>query len=426
MEDCSMPQMQRRKALKLALTVTAASLAFGLTVSAQAADDCKQEMWTISLKPKFTDYVNGVIKGYEAANPGCKVEWVDLPADGYQDKLLAAVAAGTPPDVVNLNVPWAHEFYQQGAILAIDQWVGADRSLYFANGLKDVTSGGKLIALPWYNAATVIAMNSDIFKKAGLDPNKAPRTLKEYVGYAKKIKEKTGLYGFMPRLNMIEYFMQEGLPIVQGGKAVFNSPKHVAHVQMWADAYKQDLMPKDTWRRAHEGATEMFTAGKLGMLGTGPQFLSRVKTDNPAVYKVTTVGIHPMGAAKILPSWLMDMAIPKGVKNPAQAVKLAKWVTNDDNQLEFAKQVVIFPSVRKAARDPFFSKLPANPSAEDYARTMGALAVEFSKTLVITDIKNLGDLSKNFDENMEAAIHGQKPVKQALDDAAKFWNANLN
>jgi putative chitobiose transport system substrate-binding protein len=80
---------------------------------------------------------------------------------------------------------------------------------------------------------------------------------------------------------------------------------------------------------------------------------------------------------------------------------------------------------KRAAADPYFSKLPAKPNAEDYARYMGAKALEYTRTPFLANVKNLGELNKNFEENMEAAIHGQKPVKRALEDAAAFWNKML-
>ena len=42
----------------------------------------KVSFQTWALKPKFTDYVQGVIDGFEKKYPGVQVEWLDQPGDG--------------------------------------------------------------------------------------------------------------------------------------------------------------------------------------------------------------------------------------------------------------------------------------------------------------------------------------------------------
>jgi len=43
-----------------------------------------------------------------------KIEWVDFPWDIIQTKLITRIVAGTPPALVNLNVPWADEYARDG------------------------------------------------------------------------------------------------------------------------------------------------------------------------------------------------------------------------------------------------------------------------------------------------------------------------
>ncbi|UUZ50122.1 extracellular solute-binding protein [Massilia sp. B-10] len=69
-----------------------ALMAIGLLQSAWAADT-KIEFWTFSMKPRFTPYFESVVRNYEAANPGVKVEWVDFPWDVIQTKLVTRIVA---------------------------------------------------------------------------------------------------------------------------------------------------------------------------------------------------------------------------------------------------------------------------------------------------------------------------------------------
>ena len=194
----------------------------------------KIEFWTFSMKPKFTPYFEAVVRNYEAANPGVKVEWVDFPWDVIQTKLVTRIVAGTPPALVNLNVPWADEFARDGLLAPVDALLGDARPRYLASTLEDLTFGGKTYGFPMYSNVAVIAYNTQIFKAAGI-PH-APRTLDEQLLFARQIAARTGKAGLCPALSKIDgLMMQQGLAVISDGKAVFNSHGHVALVTKLAE-----------------------------------------------------------------------------------------------------------------------------------------------------------------------------------------------
>src|SRR2546422_7880228 len=84
--------------------IAAITIVLVVAASGAAAPQTTLEFWTISLQPFFTDYVNGLIAGYQRGNPGVRIKWVDVQFQAVEQKLLAAIAGGVPPDVVNLNV----------------------------------------------------------------------------------------------------------------------------------------------------------------------------------------------------------------------------------------------------------------------------------------------------------------------------------
>jgi putative chitobiose transport system substrate-binding protein len=103
-------------------------------------------------------------------------------------------------------------------------------------------------------------------------------------------------------------------------------------------------------------------------------------------------------------------------------VDFALFVTNDENQLAFSKQVVIFPSTRQAAADPFFRKGGAAP--EDVARKVAAADLPHARDLSVI-VPNSGDLFRVFREAIESAFYGKRSPKDALDWAVTQWNARL-
>lgn len=411
-----------KKLMITAALISAASLG---TASAQKV---QAEFWTIALAPLFNDEMNRLVTEFNKQNPNVEVKWVDVPYNAVEQKLLAAVAAGRPPMVVNLASDMTVKLQAQGALMPMNL-DAATKKLYFPTALSTFTLDGQVYGLPWYWAPKVVAYNVDIFKKAGLDPSKPPLTIQTLMAAAKQIKDKTGMYGFMPNINgtnMLFVFQEAGLPILDksGSKAVFNSPEHVKLLQQYMDLYKQGYIPEDTMRRGYVGATELYSAGKLGMLITGPQFILRVQNDNKAVYDQTKVAPYPLDLrGNVIHTPLMGISIPKGVKDLATAQKLAAFITNDANQLAFSKVTkTTFPSTVKASLDPYFKQ--GGAGAVDQGRLVSSTELKKARDLTVV-VPDASKLFKVFKDNIEAAMAGQKGAQQALDDIVKAWNASL-
>jgi putative chitobiose transport system substrate-binding protein len=411
----------------LALAV-AALVAPAPTALAAAAPAVTLEFWTIALQPFFNDYINGLIGAYERAHPDTKVRWIDVQFAAIEQKMLAALAGGVPPDVVNLNTEMTVRLAERNALVDMDGAVPAEARRNYFDGLwKSTAVRGRTYGVPWYVVPNVIAYNAQIYKSAGLDPNRPPTSEDEMIRHAKTIKDKTKIYGFMPNVDavrMMHRFQEAGLPILSadGRRAVFNSDEHARYLTRYVDLFKGDYFPDDTLRRGYLGATERYSAARLGMLITGPQFLLRVKKDNPDVYAQTLVAGYPKGRGKTLHLATMAVTVPRASRHSRAAVEFALFVTNDANQLEFSKQVVVFPSTRRAAGDPFFRKGGAAP--EDVARKVAAADLASARDLSVV-VPHSGDLFKMFREAIESAFYGKRSPKDALDWAVKQWNARL-
>ncbi|HXF82418.1 MAG TPA: sugar ABC transporter substrate-binding protein [bacterium] len=414
------------RAVVVAVTAVGVLAAGGLS----APQPATLEFWTISLQPFFTAYVNRLIADYERAAPGVKIKWVDVQFQAIEQKLLAAIAGGVSPDVVNLNVEFAVRIAEKGALLDLDAAVpAADRARYFEGLWASTRFRGRASGLPWYIAPPVLFYNSEIFKRAGLDPLRPPESEEAMIAAARQIKDRTQSYGFMPLIDgtrLMHRFLENGLPMLSpdGRRAVFNSPAHVAYLQRYVDLFKADYFPDDTLRRGFSGAVERYSAGQLGMLLVGPQFLLRIKESNPEVYARTFVGRYPLGQGRVIHAGLMVVAVPKASKHPEEAVKFALYVTNDENQLAFARLpgTVLFPSTKRAAADPFFKEQGAGP--EFRARAIAAEQLRLGRDLTVV-VPNQSELYKIFREAVESAFFGKMSAKEALDWAVREWNARL-
>ena len=417
-----------RAAVVLAVVLAFTATTLPLPETAQAAAPTTIEFWTISLQPFFTKFINGMIDAYQRTHPDIRVRWIDVQPQALDQKLLSAIAGGVAPDVVNLNTETTLRLAEARALVDMDAAVSKDaRDRYFPNILASLRFDGHAYGLPWYVTPDVLAYNQALFRKAGLDPARPPETTDQFIRIAAVVKKKAGVYGFMPNVDGIRFlkvFQEEGLPVVSADRkhAAFGSAAHVALLARYVDLFKHDQFPDDTLRRGYLGATERFGDAQLAMLTTGPQFLLRVRSDNPDVYRDTAVAPAPMGRGGVIDLPTMDLAVPLASRHRSEAVAFALYVTNDANQLAFCKQVVIFPSTKAAAADPYFTRGGSTP--EDRARLIAVKELGQARDLTVV-VPHSDELYRIFREAIESAFYGKMSAGQALEWAVREWNRRL-
>lgn len=382
------------------------------------------EFWTVSLKPVFNDYINDLMRRYEAQHPDIHLVWLDAPIDAVVQKLQASIAGGVSPDVVNLNTDYAFLLAQKGALVSMDEAVSDNVKRGYFPGLWNAARyQGVNYALPWYVTLQVTMYNSAIFQKAGLD--RPPTTWDEAAQDARIIKQKTGEYGFQPYIKLLDDFQMYGIPILSPDhkRAVFNSPAAVARLQWYVDLFQQDLVPRDTLTRGYQGALDRYTQGDLGMLFSGPQFLKRIHDNQISTYKVTKVAPLPKTPTGIVAAATMNFVVPRASKHREQAIQLAEFLTNDENQLNFCKLVAILPSRIEAAHNPYFTER-GDKTIDDQAIKLDVGQLAAAQDLSL-GLPHEADLSRAIKEALEGALLGRKTAQQALDDAVAQWNAIL-
>ena len=404
-------------------------MALALAASGVSSADTRIEFWTFSMKPKFTPYFESVVRNYQAANPGVQVEWVDFPWDVIQTKLVTRIVAGTPPALVSLNLPWADEYARDELLTPIDDLLGSARANYIPSTLQDLRFKGRTYGFPMYSNVAVVAFNTSIFKAAGL--TRGPSTFDEQLAFARQIATRTGKAGYAPALSKIDgLFMWQGLPVIANGRAVFNSPAHVALVHKLAATYKAGGLLKESLFAEDNfpAVVDAYKGARLGMLLAPPTALKRIQADAREIYAITDVAPAPLGPTGIADGgWLIHFAVPTGVdpKLLPAIGKFALYLTGNANQLAFAKQASVFPTTVKAAADPFFLALAANAGAAEKAMAAGAASMAHSRTLYVAGIDDYDELRRSLVKAVEAGVTGKQDVKLALDQAVAIWNKKL-
>lgn len=359
---------------------------------------------TLQLKPTFTEYIEGVIDDFEEAHPGTTVKWIDVPFEGAQEKIAADAAAGTLPDVVNLNPNFAQPLEEQGVFTALDD-VASQVSGAYVQGAWDafsVPGEDAHYGYPWYLTSEVTMYNADLFEQAGLDPQAPPTTLEQLYSQAEELTSASGgaFYGMHPALEnkLITDLAKLGVPLMSedGSEWTFDTPEAVAHVERLAELYQNGTLPPDSLTQGHDKEIEAYQAGKIALFPSGPNFLTLVQENAPAVAEATQVAPQITGEEGVSNMSVMGLLVPESSENKATATAFAEFMTNAENQLAFAKIVTILPSTTESLQDPYFT------DTSDGTVVSKARAISAEQ---IADAQNLTPVQ--YDDRVKAAVVGQ-------------------
>jgi multiple sugar transport system substrate-binding protein len=153
--------------------------------------------------------------------------------------------------------------------------------------LKAVTWDGVTYGVPTNNETMAFIWNADIFKRAGLDPDKAPATWDDVVKYSKQIHDKLGIagYGLVARKNAgnTPYRFMPQLWGYGGGvfdeatasptykQVQLNSPASKKALQASYDMYVRDKsVPVSALTNQQADNQPLFLGGQLGMMISHP------------------------------------------------------------------------------------------------------------------------------------------------------------
>ena len=401
--------------------ILSALLCMALLIGACAAPALAEEtvtleFWTVSLQPTFTDFINGVIAAYEADHPNVKINWVDLPWDGYQEKMVASMVDKNPADVVNLWDTLSLKESTSAVLTNLQEEATPEQlSIYQESILEANYVHGGLYGFPWYVSVPVTVYNKELFEKAGFDA--PPKNMAEVFEMAPTFYEKTGAYLYLPSGLYSEIHGETQVISDDETVATLNTPELLTYVTNMQKGAAEGWMPRDGWGDWNE-AIKMYAQGKLGIISTNTQSVVRIQEEAPDKYEVSEVAwpvLYGRGFAYTSAYYLL---IPKDSKHHTEAIDFANFVTNDENQLGFSKVAAIFPSTKVAAADPYFSQ--DMETLVGRARAVGS-EVASANVLLCIDAVNVryDDINAAMGDILEECIFDSSIDPQAAIDEAE-------
>ncbi len=419
----------------LAITV-ALSILVTTSLFAQGANEAKVDQkkkvtfWTMSLSPAFDDYLNSVISDFETQNPNIEIDWVDVPWGDTETRVLTAATSNTLPDVINLNLPFSQKLAQNDLLVDMNQSAADVKDDYF-KGCWDASSyNGKVFALPWYITSNMVYYNKALFEEAGIDPNTYPTTFDQLYTYAKKIHDKTGAYGYMTFFQdqfIMEELERMGIRLFNSDftKANFNTPEVIAAANYYKKMLDEKLIPSETiTSKSGTGeAIQLYSTGELAMFFGGTSHARMIKDNSQEVYNNTGVAPQIIGKNGKSNIAVMNIVVPKSSKVVDEALSFAKFLTNNANQVVFAKAAgAIVPSTKASLNDDFFSLSDGTAATE--ARIMSAKEVARG-TIIFPPIQNWTEIRDAFIEAFAKAATGNGDASSLLQAAQDQANSLL-
>ena len=177
------------------LAAVAAAVAVPALAWAQATVEVPF-FYPIAVGGPIPKIIDAFAADFEKENPGIKLK--PIYTGTYQDsitKALTAVKSGEPPVTSILLSTDMFTLIDEDAIVPFDDLIKTDadrawlRSFYPAF-MENSQTGGKTWGIPFQRSTIVLYYNKELFKEAGLDPNRPPQSWKEQVEYAEKLTKR--------------------------------------------------------------------------------------------------------------------------------------------------------------------------------------------------------------------------------------------
>ena len=260
----------------------AAALASASLFAANAHAQTEIQWWH-SMTGALNDRVTEIATGFNASQKDYKV--TPVYKGSYPESMTAAIAAfraGNAPHILQVfEVGTATMMAAEKAIKPVYVMMKEANEPFNPKNYLAAVAGyytdrkGNMLSMPFNSSSPVFYVNKDAFKKAGLNPEEAPKTWKQFAIAAGKLKAsgQQCVYttGWPSWVHIENFSAWHNLPIgtKENGFGGFdtefkiNAPQHVRHIEMLAGFAKNGWF---TYSGRGNQAEARFFSGECAML----------------------------------------------------------------------------------------------------------------------------------------------------------------
>lgn len=301
--------------------------------------------------------------------------------ENEQQKLLTAIAGGTPPDAAALlSASVLGTWAENGTIQALDPFIEKskyDLSDFLPVALEYGRYKETTYALPFLGDVYGLVWNKDLFLKAGFAPDRPPATIEELTSMARKLTRTTS--GRMDQMGFLPNWPWSHFPLYAwafgGGffdpntKAITADDPANVRALLWEKAFYTEYginvvnSFKSGFGQYATGSNPFYT-GKLAMAVEGewqPAFIARYA---PKLNWNAAPFPHPKDRPDLAGTTETTgnlLVIPTGSRHPQEAWTFISWLAGQKPSLKFAVAIKNIPHLKsllaapELARDPHFA-----------------------------------------------------------------------
>jgi len=419
-----------RRHLK-SLTGAAAALALiGVAGATPAAAVDLSFYYPVAVGGPITKVVDGMAADFEKENPGIKVK--PIYSGSYQDtitKVLTAVKGGDVPQTAVILSTDMFTLIDEDAIVPFDDLAKTDADKawiksFYPGFMENSQTGGKTWGIPFQRSTVVMYWNKELFKEAGLDPNKPPATWAELVSMGQKLTKKDAsgnvqTWGVQVPSSGFPYWLfqafttQNDVVLMNqaGTETYYDKPAVIEALQFWVDlSTKHKIHPPGI---VEWGTTPKdFFERKAAIIWTTTGNLTNIKNNAKFDFGVAMLPANkrrgsPTGGGNF---YIFKKSTPE---QKEAAFKFAKWMTEPKRAAEWAIATGYVAVSSAAWETPEMKKYVADFPAPLVARDQLQHAVAELST------HENQRVTKALNDGLQAALTGAKPAEQAMKDAQR-------
>ena len=369
----------------------------------------------------------------------------EVTPSGYEEKLLASIASGDPPNLAYVHESRFASFASQGAMMPLDDLL-AKTPLIDGNDKYplDVLAPnnkwqGKWLAFPYGAAFLFMAYNKSMFQKASVPLPKEGWTWQDFFTAMTALTKDTTGKGTPDQWGWIGWnpgWMPAQWPLKQShGSADFNDTKDTCIINNDAGVQILDMM-RNTWVGAsrsaptpaqltqlQSGTTKQFEGGKAAATSMlSPNVNSTLANIAGSGKFDMGIEIYPAGPkGPFVRTGGSEVFLPKGDKYPQVAWELTRYLIGDE---EAGKLAATYKDGNPLLRLDHILKynVPEGPLKPDMVRI---ITNGFQKYGTVVGYSKLGTYGTIWSANCDKMAAGDMTAKQTADAIAAAANKEL-
>lgn len=346
-----------RKALVILIALLGAALAQGqVTIT----------YWQYDFRSKV-EAVNELIKKFEAANPGIKVQHQTFPFDAYQQKVASSIPAGQGPDVVNLFYGWLPTWVKAGYLQPMPAEYIKVLDSEFSSLAQAAKVGGRLYGMPTAVRSLALFYNRDLLNAAGF--KNPPKTWDEFLSMAAKLTIKDGNrftqlgYAMAPD-GQDHHLVREVLIRQFGGRPYSDDGRRVLYgdaAGLRAFTFYTDWLKKynvgtlgNQFFPGNNAYRDAFIAGKVGMIIDGSFAIGTIRSGAKFNWGVAELPVEKVGGRKVNYGsfWMHGLTPLATGPKQAASLKFLEFLVSEETQRYWLEKVGELPARKSLIKDP--------------------------------------------------------------------------